>query len=75
MIHIWHEDSSSSATNLFWEFLKEHKASNVFVDADIKGFDDNKNLHNYVCNATYNVHDTYYIFVDCVPDNVQWWYY
>ena len=21
MIHIWHEDSSGSATNLFWEFL------------------------------------------------------
>lgn len=29
MIHIWHEDSNNSSTNLFWEFLKKYKVSNV----------------------------------------------
>lgn len=69
MIHIWHEDSSGSATNLFWEFLKIHRVSNVLINAEIKGFDGNANLHNHVCNAKYNAHDIYYIFIDCVPDN------
>ena len=69
MIHIWHEDSNNSSTNLFWEFLKKYKVSNVMDNAEIKGFNGNQNLYDYVCNATYNTNDKYYIFIDCVPDN------
>lgn len=38
-------------------------------NAEIKGFNGNQNLYDYVCNATYNTNDKYYIFIDCVPDN------
>ena len=44
MIHIWHEDSTNSATTQFWNFLKNSNIHNILINADIRGFNSNKNL-------------------------------
>lgn len=72
MIHIWHEDSTNSSTQQFWEFLRNNNVSEVLNDADIKGFNGNENLQAYIEEeAEFNVNDTYYIFMDYVLDN-EW---
>jgi hypothetical protein len=46
MIHIWHEDNVNSATTQFWEFLKINNVSPLLRNADIIGFNGNKNFWN-----------------------------
>ncbi len=69
MVHIWHEDSNNSTTTQFWEFLKREKVSKLLYGAEIKGFNGNKNLADYVKNFKFNYSDKYYIFIDNVQDN------
>jgi len=69
MIHIWHEDSTNSATTQFWNFLKQSCVHKILIDADIKGFNSNKNLHDYILTCSFNINDTYHIFIDKVTDN------
>lgn len=69
MIHIWHEDSKFGATTQFWNFLKNCNVHTILCNADIKGFDGNKGLLDYIKNAAISVNDTYHIFADMVIDN------
>lgn len=72
MIHIWHEDSTNSSTQQFWEFLRNNNVSKALDDADIRGFNGNENLQAYIEEeAKFNKEDTYYIFMDYVLDN-EW---
>ncbi len=69
MIHIWHEDSTQSATTQFWLFLKQNNVHAVLKDADIQGFGSNSNLLDYIKIHNFNPQDIYHIFVDKVMDN------
>lgn len=48
MIHIWHEDSTSSATTSFWQFLSRNRVYTLFNNADIQGFNGNNRLADAV---------------------------
>lgn len=73
MIHIWHEDSTNSSTQQFWQFLQSNQTSPLLKNADIQGFSSNKNLRDgikdHIKNHNINATDTYYVFMDCVQDN------
>ena len=69
MIHIWCEDSVNSAFVQFLSFLKYFKVSDKIAYAEIKGFDGNKKLCEYVEGYSYNKFDKYIIFFDNVWDN------
>lgn len=34
MIHIWHEDSTSSATTSFWQFLSRNKLQTLQIQKE-----------------------------------------
>ena len=70
MVHIWHEDSENSATQKFWEFLRDNDVSQTLKGADIRGFSGNENLQSYIEEAYFDINDTYYIFMDYVKDNI-----
>ncbi|MCI8311636.1 MAG: hypothetical protein HFI12_05430 [Lachnospiraceae bacterium] len=69
MIHIWHEDSTNSATTQFWNFLKNSNIHNILINADIRGFNSNKNLSDYISTYTFDNNDIYHVFIDKVSDN------
>lgn len=76
MIHIWHEDSANSATTQFWNFLKQYSVSSIITNADIKGFNSNSKLAEYVSTYRFKSNDTYHIFIDKVVDNekaLEYW--
>ena len=69
MIHIWHEDNTNSATTQFWNFIKQSGVHRSLIDADIRGFNGNEKLHDYILTYIFNENDTYHIFIDKVTDN------
>lgn len=71
MIHIWHEDSSNSATTSFWDFLYKSKVSSKLTNISIRGFGGNKNLADAVKKHNFNSKDTYIILIDKVLDNAK----
>lgn len=71
MLYIWHEDNPDSATQQFWEFLRDRGVSNKLYNASIKSFSGWKNLYKHAKYAKYNPCDKYIIFMDYVKDNKQ----
>ena len=69
MIHIWHEDSSEGATTQFWKLLKYYNVSDKLKDADIRGFNGNKHLVEYIRKTKINDNEQYFIFLDIALDN------
>lgn len=71
MIHIWHEDSTSSATTSFWQFLSRNKVYPLLNIIDIQGFNGNNRLADAVRTAKFVKSDTYIILADMVLDNAK----
>ncbi len=77
MLHIWHEDSynpttdQKSSTQLFWEFLKAEKVNPKIIGADIRGFNGNITLYNFLLTIPFNKTDKYIILFDFVLDNYK----
>ena len=69
MVHIWHEDSNNSAFTQFLNFLKYFNVDKLLINAEIRGFDGNRNLCIHVENYKYNKFDKYILFFDTVWDN------
>ena len=67
MVHIWHEDSENSAQTQFWRFLSSYIPE--LASADIKGFNGNMYLADYLQSANLIQGDKYYIIMDFVIDN------
>lgn len=71
MIHIWHEDSCNSAFEQFLKFLQRNDVNAILKGADIRGFNGNSKLCDYLENYNYNREDKYIIFFDDVLDNTS----
>lgn len=78
MLHIWHEDKyindfnkHNSATQLFWEFLKSNNLNTELTNAEIRGFNSNSKLLEYIKNNRFNANDKYIIFIDKPLDNAK----
>lgn len=67
MVHIWHEDSSTSSTSKLWNFLILEKF-NPCVKFEVTGTNGNGELVKKVASSDYIVGDIYLVFVD-VPFN------
>lgn len=77
LVHIWHEDSDTyngskrikSSTTQFWEFISDNNLITELNGVDIRGFNGNSELINYLESCKFNRDDLYYIFLDTVFDN------